>query len=233
MPFPSPLAVVFDLDGTLVDSRDDIATACNHALVAHGRAALPVDVVRRFVGDGARLLVARAFELAASDPALDAPLATFRAYYEAHPADTTTLLPGARDVLDALRARGVKLAIATNKPRGVTERALDALDLRARVDALAAGGDGPLKPHPFTVRSVLEAVGVEPGCAWMVGDGPQDVRAGRAAGAFTIALRGGFAEPSKLAASKPDAFVDALAELLEPGDGLTADRPPRASPRSP
>lgn len=205
---PPPRAIVFDLDGTLVDSRDDIATACNHALVAHGRAALPVDVVRRFVGDGARLLVARAFELAASDPALDAPLATFRAYYEAHPADTTTLLPGARDVLDAL-------------------------DLRARVDALAAGGDGPLKPHPFTVRSVLEAVGVEPGRAWMVGDGPQDVRAGRAAGAFTIALRGGFAEPSKLAASKPDAFVDALAELLEPGDGLTADRPPRASPRSP
>jgi phosphoglycolate phosphatase len=208
------LAVVFDLDGTLIESRGDIAAACNHALEACGRSALPIEIIRTYVGDGARMLIARAFELSPEAPEVDRALEDFHAYYQANPVKYTHLLPGVAEVLAALGAAAIPMAVATNKPRKTTLLVLDALALTPRFSAVAAGGDGPLKPHPFIVEAVLAQLGVEPRDAWMVGDGPQDVGAGRAAGTATIGVLEGFVDPARLREAKPDLLLASMHELL-------------------
>ncbi len=209
---PTPLAVIFDLDGTLIDSREDIAAACNHALAAMGRPPLPVETIAAFVGDGARVLVARALDLPPKSAEVDRALDAFHLYYEANPTRHTRLMPGALEALDALGDR--PLAICTNKPRATTLAVLDALALTRRFVAIRAGGDGPLKPHPFAVSDVLRSIRVDPSRAWMVGDGEQDVLAGRAAGCVTVGVRGGIQAGDRLEAARPDMLLETLLELV-------------------
>ncbi len=208
MPLRAPRVVAFDLDGTLIDSRRDIAAACNHALVAVGRERLDDDVIARFVGDGARVLLARALDRAAEDPIVERALAAFHPFYEAHPAVHSTLLPGARDVMGALGSR--PLVLVTNKPRGATLAVLAAFGITDRFAFVRAGSDGPLKPDPRAITDALAAIGVSPADAWMVGDAEQDVKAGRGAGCATIAVRGGFQSAERVEASGPDLVVDSL-----------------------
>ena len=208
----APDAVLFDLDGTLIDSCADIAAACNHALVTHDRAALADETIRTFVGDGARVLLSRAFGLPAESAELDRPLLAFHEYYRLHPVVHTTLLSGARESLDAFRGR--KRILVTNKPRATTLLVLEALGILGDFDTVRGGGDGPLKPHPFTLLSALEEVNVAPSRAWMVGDGPQDVGAGKAAGCgATIGVLDGFVAKERLYASEPDVVLTSLHEL--------------------
>ncbi|HWL87244.1 MAG TPA: HAD-IA family hydrolase [Polyangiaceae bacterium] len=215
-----PGAVIFDLDGTLIDSRTDIAATCNHALITHGRAPLPADRIRTFVGDGARLLLSRAFALAPDSPDLEAPLAAFHAFYLAHPVVHTTLLPGAPEALDACRDAGAKRILVTNKPHETTLRVLDVLGLQSTFDAIRGGGNGPLKPNPFALLAALEQVGVAPARAWMVGDGPQDIGAGKAARcAATIGVLEGFVDPARLHAAGPDVVLRSLHEFPALLDG--------------
>ena len=207
-----PDAVLFDLDGTLIDSRADIAAACNFALAMRDRPPLAGDVIRGYVGDGARILLARAFAVPPESPELEEPLAAFHEYYREHPVVHTTLLPGARESLDA--SHGKKRILATNKPRATTLLVLEGLGLLGDFDAIRGGGDGPLKPHPFMLLSALEEVNVAPARAWMVGDGPQDVGAGKAAAcAATIGVLEGFVPPARLYAANPDIVLKSLSEL--------------------
>src|SRR4051794_30848587 len=111
----APRGIVFDLDGTLIDSGGDIVAALNHALLTTGRRELPAATLRRFVGDGARLLCARAVGLPEKSPEVDIVLETYLAYYAEHPVDFTRWMPHARAVLDQLSH--FRLAICTNKPR--------------------------------------------------------------------------------------------------------------------
>jgi phosphoglycolate phosphatase len=210
-PLCRPSALAFDLDGTLVDSRLDIAATCNHVLAAAGRPALHADVIATFVGDGVRALLARAFEYAYDDAHLGPLTDTFVAYYAAHPADHTTWMPGALGVLDAVAAW--PLAVVTNKARAVTLAVLEALGTGGRFAFVYAGGDGPLKPSAAPIVAVARALRVEPSALWVVGDGDQDILAARAAGSFAVAVRGGFTGDERLRAASPDAFLSSLAEL--------------------
>ncbi|MGO8992213.1 MAG: HAD family hydrolase [Polyangiaceae bacterium] len=213
MNLAKPLAVLFDLDGTLIDSRGDIAAACNHALTSVDRAPLDESLIAGFVGDGARVLVARALGVPPDDSLVERALTAFHRYYEEHAVVHTTLMPGAREVLDALGDRPV--ALVTNKPRGATMAVLNALGLAERFASVRTGSDGALKPDPRAILDVLKWIRIEPKNAWVVGDGEQDIRAGRAAGCQTVGVRGGLQGDARLVATEPDALVGSLGELAE------------------
>ncbi|HMI90794.1 MAG TPA: HAD-IA family hydrolase [Polyangiales bacterium] len=205
-------ALVFDLDGTLIDSVLDIAEAANHALQGAGYPQRSVDEIRSFVGDGARSLVARAAELPLEDARLDALLETFLAYYTAHPTRFTELLPGAREAL--ARFPELRIALCTNKPRVTTQAVLAGLGLEQSFSAIVAGGDLPQKkPDPAPLLHIAELLGLSPGELVMVGDGPQDVESARAAGARSIGVENGIADLARLRSAEPDAMIATLHDL--------------------
>jgi HAD superfamily hydrolase (TIGR01509 family) len=204
-------ALVFDLDGTLVDSRADIAAALNAVL---SRPLAPSEILP-MIGDGSRALVERGLARTGApvgDADVDAALAAFTRAYARAPTRRTTLLPGAREAL----ALGLPQSLVTNKPRVVTDLVLSSLGIASSFVAIYGGGDGPLKPSPAGVLAVVRAMGVAPSDAWVIGDGPQDIAAGRAAGAFTVALRApeSIADGARVLAEKPDLVVASLAALV-------------------
>jgi phosphoglycolate phosphatase len=214
---PLPRGVVFDLDGTLIDSRADIAQACNHVLKWAGREPLPVETVSGYVGDGARSLLARTFAIPEDAPEIDALFAEWQRFYLAHPVDHTQTMPGAVRALRELHTRGIALSIVTNKARAVALAIIEALGIAPQLRALYAGGDGPLKPSPEPIRAMAKAMQLATSELWVVGDGTQDIEAARAAGACAIAVSCGFHGDARLRAAAPDAcfaslddFVDAL-----------------------
>lgn len=215
--------VVFDLDGTLVDSRRDIAEAANYALEKAGLQRLPHDELESYVGDGAPLLMARAARLEVTDLKTAAMVADFLDYYAEHPIDHTTVMPGGLAALEALRE--LPLGVCTNKPRRTSLAVLRGLDLEARFKGLVAGDDLPKrKPDPAMVLESARLLGVPVQSIVMVGDGPQDVLSGRAAGAFTIGVRGGIQALERLTASAPDLIIDTLAELPDALSQLARDK---------
>ncbi|HEX2669401.1 MAG TPA: HAD-IA family hydrolase [Polyangiaceae bacterium] len=206
------LGVVFDLDGTLIDSRLDIASSANHALGAHGFATLSVAEISRYVGDGARWLLARAARLEPDAPALDALLATFIAYYAEHPTAHTQLLPGARETLAELGH--FPLALCTNKPRSITDRVLENLRLTGAFRVVIGGGDLPKnKPDPLPLLHIAERLGLSASELVMVGDGAQDIGCAKAAGAHAVGVDGGMQGREPLLASGPDVLLNSLFEL--------------------
>jgi len=211
---PLVSGVVFDLDGTLVDSRRDIAEAANYALEKAGLSRLPQDELESYVGDGAPLLLARAARTDVKDLKTAAMVADFLDYYAEHPIDHTTVMPGGLDALDALA--DLPLGVCTNKPRRTSIAVLRGLGLEARFKGVVAGDDLPQrKPDPAMVMESARLLGLPVRSIVMVGDGPQDVLSGRAAGAFTIGVRGGIQALERLTASAPDLIIDTLAELPE------------------
>ena len=232
MVLPRPRVVAFDLDGTLFDSRATIARACNRALAAVGRPPRTEAEIGTYVGDGARLLLARA--LGEPDGRYDKALIEgayvhWLAAYLAHPADGTTWMPGAEAALDAAAALGLPLALVTNKSREPTLGLLDTLGITARFAVIVAGGDDELKPSPSPILRVARELRLPVGNLWMVGDGPQDVRAARAAGAFAVAVRGGFARDAAVAAAEPHLTLESLEQLaacLESALAASATSPP-------
>ncbi|HVW24022.1 MAG TPA: HAD-IA family hydrolase [Polyangiaceae bacterium] len=204
--------VVFDLDGTLVDSRRDIVHAVEVALTSHGVAPPAPNVIATFVGDGARLLVARALALPLDEPRVDPVLETYLAYYEAHPVEHTTLMPGALSALDALDQ--MPLAVCTNKPRRIADLVLSRLGLTDRFAVVVGGGDTARgKPDPEPLVAASERLGTPAARLAMVGDGVQDVACGRAAGAYTVAVLGGFFDAEALRRARPNVLISNLSEL--------------------
>jgi phosphoglycolate phosphatase len=176
------LLIVFDLDGTLVDSRRDIADAANALLEACGAEPLPEVRIGRMVGDGAAMLVARAFEDRGIQQPPDA-LARFLAFYDQRLLNHTRPYPGMPAVLDLLAARA-KLAVLTNKPIAATHRILRGLDLaRYFPDDAVIGGDGPFprKPDPAGLLHLIKRAAVAAQSALVVGDSIIDWRVARAA----------------------------------------------------
>ena len=203
-----PSLLVFDLDGTLLDTLDDIALNLGRALVAHGRPAPSSEAVRAWVGDGVRMLVTRALG-EADDATVESVIADYRARYTADPTPRTRQMPGAAALMEALPALGIRAAVCTNKP-GPLARAIVARTFAADAfDAVVGEGDAPRgKPHPDLVLRALG--GVAPADAWMIGDGPQDVLAARAANVRAIAVTNGYGDPAR---ANPDLLIADLDEL--------------------
>jgi 2-phosphoglycolate phosphatase len=224
--------VAFDLDGTLIDSCEDIARAANFCLDAAGFPPRAPAEIRSFIGDGSRLLLARASGLTPSDTRVDAMLERFLVYYTQHAADHTRLLPGAREALEALAH--LPRALCTNKPRVTTLALLQALGIGALFDAVVAGGDVPHhKPHPAALQRAGELIGVPCRRLVLVGDGPQDVACARAAGSRSIGITEGIIVPiERLRAAAPDALV-ALRDVPAQIDVWSRDARARHSPDTP
>lgn len=185
--------IVFDLDGTLVDSRQDLAEAANTLLAACGCPTQSVTAIGRMVGDGAATLVARAFA-ASGCPAPGDALARFLAIYEARLLQCTRPYPEIESVLAALEPR-LPIAVLTNKPLASTRRILDGLNLaRFFPPDLVFGGDGPhpRKPDPAGLRALCDRVGVAAATTLMVGDSVIDWRTARAAGTRVCLASYGF-----------------------------------------
>ena len=201
-----PFATVgFDLDGTLVDSAGDLAAAVNHALAAAGRPPLPVDRIRPMIGGGARLMLQTALKASGGDEQLDDLLRILLAHYETNIAVTTRPFPGAVAALDALAARGVALAIVTNKRERFTDLLLRELGLLDRFACVISGDTipGKAKPDPEPIREMVRRCGG--GRAAFVGDSRYDVESARAAGVPVVVYGG---------AAVGDAAFDNFAQLI-------------------
>jgi phosphoglycolate phosphatase len=209
-------AVVFDLDGTLVDSAPDLANALNALLTEERRRPLSLDEVKAMIGDGAAKLVERAFAATgeAPDDGIERLTVRFLGHYEGHATDLTRPYPGVRETLDRLKADGLALAVCSNKPEAPTREVLRDLDFDGYFAAVV-GGDtipGVCKPDPRMLQAVLDAVRVPPNAAAMVGDNANDVAVARALGVPVILRADGYT-PIPAAELGADAIIDHFAEL--------------------
>lgn len=212
-----PDAVVFDLDGTLVDSAEDLRRACNRLLAESHRRSLTGEEIRRFIGDGAARLVERAFLATGGWPeALDPRqlLQRFLTLYGADPVSSTRCFPGVPDTLRRLHRAGVRLGVCTNKPVDPAHAVLAGLGLHDLFDVVI-GGDSlaTRKPSPEPLLAVLAGLGVAPARAVMVGDNEHDAATARAAGLDRVYLMAyGYAR-LPLAEIDHDGVLDRFEEL--------------------
>jgi len=208
--------VLFDLDGTLVDSLPDITGALNHALRASGLAPLPLDVVRGLVGEGVQRLVEKALAVQGA-PHRDAPAIAREvvAIYSKDPCVETRVYAGIAETVAELRAGGVRLAVVTNKVGSVARALLSQLGMKDTFDAIVGDGDGHArKPSSEAAVALMARFGVSPARTLMVGDGLPDLAMGRAAGCSVAAVTWGYTERSVIDAQAPDFVVGHPAELL-------------------
>jgi phosphoglycolate phosphatase len=205
--------LVFDLDGTLVDSSRDIAASVNAALarVAPGAAEVPLEAILSFVGEGARLLVERSLRHAGLDLSADEVLPVYLEGYAERLLDTTRLYPGVAEALDALA--GTTLAVLTNKPGDFSRAILEGLGVAGRFARVWGAGDVPSrKPDPAGLLLLMAGAGALPGETWMVGDSATDVDVARAAGVRVAGVTWGF-HPGSLRAARPDLLIDRARDL--------------------
>lgn len=187
-------AVLFDLDGTLIDSRADLATGVNLTRRDLGLAPLAPERIAGYVGEGVRKLLTRA--LPECPERLEQALEFNARHYRAHLLDQTRLYPGTLEALERLSQGGWRLAVVTNKPGTFTEPILAGLGVARFLSAVVGGGPGsPLKPDPAPLLRALEACGAAAAGSWMVGDHFTDLEAGRRAGMQRCFCRFGFGEP--------------------------------------
>lgn len=213
-----PALVMFDLDGTLLDSAPDLAAAVDAMLERLGRAPAGLDKVRLWIGNGARVLVRRALaddmqHDAVDDAAADSALALFMAFYGGSHA-LTRVYPGVLDSLALLRTLGVRLAVITNKPERFVAPLLADMGL-GDFDWIVGGDTLPQqKPDPAGLLWVMRQAGVVAGQALFIGDSRNDIRAARAAGVRCVALSYGYNHGEPIASEQPDLVVDDLRELF-------------------
>ena len=208
--------LVFDLDGTLVDSVPDLHAAVNEMLRERGLRPLSPPQVKGMVGDGVPALVARALAASGGETGAEgSAMPRFLEIYEANAARLTRPYPGVPETLAALRRCGYRTAICTNKPQRATIAVLEGLDLLPMFDAIAGGDRFPVKkPDPGHLLGLLAELGAEPAAAAMIGDNENDAAAAHAAAVPLVLMRYGYArvDPASLAAA---ALLDHFAALPE------------------
>jgi phosphoglycolate phosphatase len=233
-------AIIFDLDGTLVDSAEDLRTAVNRLFRGLDLRPIKADEIKAMIGDGVLKLIERALVAADADPAQkDTLLPRFLELYQADPATRTRCYPGVAETLKALQQRGFRLAVVTNKPVFATNKILEALSLSAFFPVVV-GGDSlnKRKPDPAQLLRAAQQLGVDVDQTLMVGDNIHDIEAARAAGMRCVAVSYGYHHrpPSEFNA---DHLIDRFGELpalvINPTSnrGETGRDPEPASPTHP
>jgi phosphoglycolate phosphatase len=209
--------VLFDLDGTLVDSRVDLANAVNAMLRAHGRPELPCALIASYIGDGAPMLVRRALGDPDNEAFFRQAVKHFIAFYGEHLLDNTLPYDGMIETLDALAGDGRRraMAVLSNKPVGPARRVVEGLGMGKYFFQVCGGNSfHTKKPDPFGALTLCREAGAEPAESVMVGDSSNDVLAGRNAGLWTIGVAYGLC-PRDLLVTPPDVIVDSPSELLQ------------------
>ena len=206
--------LIFDLDGTLIDSKRDLTDSVNATRAWHGLAPLPDDIVSSYVGNGAPLLIRRSFPHATQDE-LPVLLRYFLDYYREHMLDATTLYPGVREALDQLHEADVPLAVLTNKPVRFSVRLIEGLGLETHFFRIYGGNSfEQKKPDPIGINMLMAEAGSSPGRTIMVGDSAVDVRTARNAGVRACGVSWGF-QPETFLDAPPDFVIDDMRSLWE------------------
>ena len=217
--YPWPQLLIFDLDGTLIDSKEDIAAALNQTLTERDLSPLARAEIYAHVGNGVYHLIEKAVA-AAGGGEVEAALAHFMGIYEARLLEHTRLYPGVAEVVGHFA--GVPMALITNKSMRFTRPILDGLGVSRWFDPILARDTlSECKPHPAPLLHALAAHRADPQRTWMVGDGATDIDAGHAAGVRTVGCLYGFRSEAEVVAARPDCLLRDLRDL----PGLFAERP--------
>jgi phosphoglycolate phosphatase len=207
--------VIFDLDGTLIDSELDLATAVNAMLRHYGRKELPLQVIGTYIGDGAPMLIRRALGDPSDREFLQEALNYFQLYYRDHKLDNTYPYAGIKEALQQIGGGQRKLAVLTNKPVRASQGILMGLGLADSFFQVYGGNSFQTKkPDPLGANTLMREAAAQPDEAVMVGDSGVDILTARNAGMWSVGVTYGFA-PQTLEQVPPDVLVDTPAELAE------------------
>jgi phosphoglycolate phosphatase len=205
---------IFDLDGTLVDSRLDLANAVNATRGHMGMESLDNERVYTYVGNGAPVLIRRALGEQATEAEVQEGLEFFLEYYREHDLDYTVLYPGVKETLERLRAAGKRMAVLTNKPVRMSSAIVEGLGVGPYFFRVYGGNSFEFKkPHPIGVETLINEAGVTREATLMVGDSSVDVQTARNAGIACCGVTYGF-QPETLVDPAPEILIDRMEELV-------------------
>jgi phosphoglycolate phosphatase len=209
-------ALVFDLDGTLIDSKLDLIHSVNATLTEMGRAKLSDEVISSYIGHGAPMLMSRALGGVAKEEELARGLGYFLEYYEAHKLDNTCLYSGVAETLAKLSEQKLAMAVLTNKPVKISVRILEALGVAKYFQAIYGGNSFETKkPDPLGAKTILEEFKIENAAeSMMVGDSEVDIQTARNANMIAAAVNFGFGIHDR-AQHPADIYLDRMSDLLE------------------
>jgi phosphoglycolate phosphatase len=207
--------LIFDLDGTLVDSRLDLANAVNATRRHMGMPPLANERVYTYVGNGAPVLIRRALGEQAGEPQVQEALEYFLEFYREHDLDNTVFYPGVKQSLDRLQEAGKRMAVLTNKPVAMSRAIVEGLGAGRYFFRVYGGNSFEFKkPNPIGVVSLMAESGIGPGATLMVGDSSVDVHTARNAGIRCCGVTYGF-QPETLADPAPDLLVDRMEQMVD------------------
>lgn len=206
-------SLIFDLDGTLIDSSEDISNSVNYTLAQLGLPKKTKQDVQGYIGDGMKVLLMKATGQKQANLIKEA-IEIFRPHYLEHCTDNTSLYSGAKDVLDYFESK--KMALVSNKPVEMVLKTLDCLGINAYFPIiLGAESTKEKKPHPEPLLKSLDLMRVSPRSCLMVGDGITDIQAGKSAGILTCAVTYGYKSRQQLEQCKPDFMIDRINQLKQ------------------
>ena len=208
-------AVIFDLDGTLLNTLGDLRAATNHALEGRGLPPHSMEEIRQFIGNGIRLLICRAMPEGPPEAEIDAALDDFKAYYAAHIHDRTVPYDGIPQLLTALRKRGIKVAVLSNKIDSASQQLIEYF-FPGKTDVVFGEHVGvPRKPDPTSCRMVMQQLGVQPEQVLYVGDSGTDMQTAKNAGLYAVGVTWGFRSKEVLLEYGADVLVHRPEQILQ------------------
>lgn len=208
-------AVIFDLDGTLLNTLGDLRAATNHALEVRGLPPHSMEEIRQFIGNGIRLLICRAMPEGTPEAEIDAALDDFKAYYAAHIHDRTVPYDGIPQLLTALRKRGIQVAVLSNKIDSASQQLIEYF-FPGKTDVVFGEHVGvPRKPDPTSCRMVMQQLGVQPEQVLYVGDSGTDMQTAKNAGLYAVGVTWGFRSKEVLLKCGADVLVHRPEQILQ------------------